>query len=264
MGMKKQLLIVMISSVLSTTFANAATTQSIVIEMGKQKFLGDLYTPDKPAKKLPLVVVIHEWWGKNEYPAMRAKKIADELGYAALVVDLYGDGKVVETPKEAGDLAAPFYQKPAIAIGRIQMFISAAQKQNKNIDIKKLAAIGYCFGGTQALALARTGRVNNVVAFHAGLGTPIKVVNPKKEKHNILVLHGEADQFIKPEEIKAFKNEMKNQNMKFISYPGATHAFTNPRSTEVGKKYNIPIAYNEKADKASWSEMVTFLKRYLN
>ena len=236
----------------------------VTIEDGGKNFLGDLYLPAKNSKKVPLVIVIHEWWGKNEYPGMRGKKIADELGYAALVVDLYGEGKVVNDPKSAGEMAGPFYKNPNMAVERLEKFIAAAPAIAKGagfeIDTKKEAAIGYCFGGTQALALARTGKMSNVVVFHAGLGSSLKADG--KSKLHLLVLHGNADQFVKPEEVKAFKEEMKkaHADMKFVAYDDATHAFTNANSTAVGKKFSIPIAYNEKADQESWAEMVKYFK----
>ena len=217
-----------------------------------------------------MVVVVHEWWGKNNYPEMRAKKIADELGYAALAVDLYGDGKTVVTPPEAQGLATPFYKEPSIGVKRLKAFIAAtpdaAKKASATVDLSKLAAIGYCFGGTQVLNLARADdfpsdeKLLGVVSFHGGLASSLKPHEPMTVK--ILVLHGADDQFVKPDEVKAFKEEMKkaNADMQFIAYPGATHAFSNPESTKNGKKYNIPIAYNAKADTDSWKQMKAFLK----
>jgi len=251
--------------------AIAATSLPVNFKEGKTTYQGDLYLPKDAKGKLPLVVVVHEWWGKNEYPKMRAQKIADELGYAALAVDLYGQAKTVETPKEAGELAGPFYQNPMMGVARIRGFITEAIAKAKTssaaeIDPSRLAVIGYCFGGAQALNFARAGslpggaRLLATVAFHANLSSSLK--GDEKISSKVLVLHGEADSFVKEDEVKAFKAEMKARQaeLKFVGYPGAVHAFTNPKATAIGEKYHIPIAYNEKADSGSWKEMVAFLK----
>lgn len=247
------------------SIAQAATTLPVTIEDGGKKFIGDLFLPSKATRrKLPLVIVIHEWWGKNEYPRMRGGMIADELGYAALVVDLYGEGKTVDNPKDAQELATPFYKDPSIAVARLEKFIAkapvVAKAANIELSDKKSAAIGYCFGGSQALALGRSGKISNVVAFHAGLASTLKT-HPGHKWH-VLVLHGAADPFVKPEEVDAFKKEMKDAkvDLKFVAYTGAVHAFSNPKSTETGKQFGIPVAYDQKADEGSWKEMKKFLR----
>lgn len=247
-----------------TSLSQAATTLPVTIEDAGKKYSGDLFLPSKATrKKLPLVVVIHEWWGKNEYPRMRGGMIADELGYAALVVDLYGEGKTVDNPKDAQELATPFYKDPNMAVARLEKFIAKApviaKAANMELSEKKRAAIGYCFGGSQALALGRAGKISNVVAFHAGLASSLKA--SKEHSFHALVLHGAADPFVKPDEVDAFKKEMKEANidLKFVAYPGAVHAFSNPKSTETGKKFGIPVAYDQKADEGSWKEMKKFL-----
>jgi dienelactone hydrolase len=255
----------------SATSAFAAHSVPVSVKDGDTTMKGDLYLPNNAKGSLPLVVVVHEWWGKSDYPAMRGKKIADELGYAALAVDLYGGGKSTDDAKEAGELATPFYKNPEMGVARLKEFISAAPAAAKEagatLDMGNVAAIGYCFGGTQVLNLARADQMpegvnlKGVVTFHGGLASSMKASSPIKPK--LLVLHGADDQFVKPDEVKAFKAEMKKDkaNMKFIAYPGATHAFSNPKATEMGKKNNIPVAYNEKADRASWKEMKAFTKK---
>jgi dienelactone hydrolase len=250
--------------------AFGASTVPVNVKDGDKTYLGTLYIPTKAKGPLPMVVVVHEWWGKTDYPDMRAKRIADELGYAALAVDLYGEGKIATTPPEAQSLSSPFYKDPLIGVNLLQKFIAAApdaaKTANASIDPSKIAAIGYCFGGTQALNLARSEQMPNgdkllgVVSFHGGLASSLKAPAPITTK--LLVLQGGADQFVKPDEVAAFKKEMSDDkaDMTFKSYPGASHAFSNPKATENGKKYNIPIAYNAKADKDSWSMMKTFFK----
>jgi dienelactone hydrolase len=174
-------------------------------------------------------------------------------------VDLFGDNKVVETPTEAQTLATPFYQKPDLGVNLLNTYITLA-KQDPHIDENRIYVIGYCFGGTQALNLARSGaELNGVVSFHGGLATSM---TSQGTKTKILAINGLADPMVPGKERAGFEKEMKSlkANYKMINYKGATHAFTNPKATEVGKKYNIPISYNKKADDASWKELLKFLK----
>ncbi len=214
------------------------------------------YDESSQAKR-PVVLIVHEWWGMNDYVKSRAKQLA-QLGYLAMAVDLYGNGKNAETPDDAGKLATPFYKNPAMAKERFD----AALKKIKTYpvaDTTKIAAIGYCFGGGMVLNFARMGEnLNGVVSFHGSLlGVP---ADRSKLKANILVCHGEYDKFVTPDEVASFKKQLDSIGARytFRSYPGATHAFTNPNATEKGKKYNMPIAYNAAADTASFNEMKTF------
>jgi dienelactone hydrolase len=208
----------------------------------------------------PAVLVIHEWWGHNDYARMRARKLA-ELGYIAMAVDMYGNGKTADNPDSAGALAMPFYAKPAMAKTRFDAAL-AQLKTYAQTDSNKVAAIGYCFGGAQALNIARLGNdLKGVVSFHGNLvGAPLK-----KEllKAQVLVCHGADDQFIQPAEIALFKKQMDSigANYTFKSYAGSTHAFTNPAATEMGKKFNLPIAYNAVADSISWIDMKDFFQK---
>lgn len=207
--------------------------------------------------KRPVVLVVHEWWGLNDYPRFRAKQLA-EMGYLAMAVDMYGNGKIVDNPKDAGAMTVPFSQDPQISLRRLNAAI-AKVKTLSQADTSQIAAIGYCFGGGVLLNAARLGlQVNGVVSFHGSLtGTPVK-----KEllKSKILVCHGAADPFVPEAQAAAFKKSMDsiNANYTFKVYADATHAFTNPSSTETGKKFNIPIAYNAAADSASWQDMKAF------
>lgn len=212
-------------------------------------------------KSRPVVMIVPEWWGVNDYVKKRAQQIA-ELGYFAMVVDMYGDGKAVSTPTEAKELATPFYQNPHI--GK-ENFDAALEKMKtfSQADATKVAAIGYCFGGAMVLNMARFGEnLKCVVSFHGGLQTGVK---PTTNKVPMLVCHGEADNYVPKTEVDAFIKEMKDNkiNYQFHSYPGAVHAFTNPDATELGKKFNMNVAYNKPADIASWKAMKNYLKLYL-
>lgn len=209
--------------------------------------------------KRPAVLVIHEWWGLNDYTKRRANMLA-EMGYIAMAVDMYGNGRMGNDPGAAQALAMPFYQNPAMAKKHFDMALEELKK-NPNVDQSKMAGIGYCFGGGMLLNFARMGEpLNGVVSFHGSLlGTP---ADKNLTKAEILVCHGEKDDFVNAE-VAPFKKQMDSigKSYTFKSYPGATHAFTNPDATEMGKKFNMPIEYNAAADSASWNDMKDFFAR---
>jgi dienelactone hydrolase len=210
--------------------------------------------------KRPAILIIPEWWGLNEYPKMRARELA-KLGYIAMAMDMYGNGRTTDSPSTAGKLAMPFYTNPQKAKARIDAAL-VALKSYMQTDTGKIAAIGYCFGGGMVLNAARLGEpFKGVVSFHGSLvGTP---ANKDLLKAKVLVCHGADDPFVKKEEVDKFKKQMDSiqADYTFKAYPGAVHAFTNPKATEVGKKWNIPIAYNAAADSASWNDMKAFFDR---
>ena len=189
--------------------------------------------------KRPAVLVIHEWWGLNDYAKRRANMLA-EMGYIAMAVDMYGNGKMGNDPGAAQALAMPFYQNPAMAKKHFDMALEELKK-NPNVDQSKIAGIGYCFGGGMLLNFARMGEpLNGVVSFHGSLlGTP---ADKNLTKAEILVCHGEKDDFVNAE-VAPFKKQMDSigKSYTFKTYPGATHAFTNPDATQMGKKFNMPI-----------------------
>lgn len=210
-------------------------------------------------KKRPAVLIIHEWWGLNYYAKNRTKQLA-ELGYVAFAIDLYGDGKVVETPSEAKALAIPLYAKPLIVKDRFDAALRII-KSYPEVDTTNIAAIGYCFGGAMVLNMARLGApLKGAVCFHGNLiGVPL---NKSILKAAILICHGEEDNYVSGE-VATFKNEMNNARVPyaFKSYPNATHAFTNPDATTVGQKFSMNVAYNGAADTASFNDMKDFFDK---
>lgn len=212
---------------------------------------------DSVKGKRPAVLVLPEWWGLNDYPKMRARELA-KLGYVAMAVDVYGDGKIADNPDSAKAYAGPFYMHPEKAKARIDAAI-ARIKAYDIVDSSKIGAIGYCFGGGILINTARLGDdLKGLVSFHGSLlGTPAK---KGMLRTKMLICHGNADKFVSPQDVATFKKQMDSigASYTFIGYDSATHAFTNPASTETGKKFNMPIAYNAKADSASWDAMKTF------
>ncbi len=216
------------------------------------------YDASKPGKR-PGILVVHEWWGHNEYARRRAKMLA-ELGYTALALDMFGDGKQAHHPDDAGKFAGDVMKDFDNAKARFHAAQEVLMKHN-TVDGGKIAAIGYCFGGAVVLNMARQGAdLKGAVSFHGSLGA----VKPAKKgdiKARLLVLHGGADKFTTDEGLAAFKKEMADAgaDLSFTAYPGALHAFTNPDADEYAKKFNIPLGYNADADRKSWEEMKSFL-----
>lgn len=207
--------------------------------------------------KRPAVLIVHEWWGLNDYPKTRAKQLA-AMGYFVMAVDMFGDGKTADNPKDAEALAGPFYQNPQMAKARFDAALAKC-KTYSQVDTTKIAAIGYCFGGGMLLNFAKMGEpIKGIVSFHGSLaGVPATKGSVKAE---VLVCHGAADSFVPQKDIDAFKKNMDDAGATYLfkSYHDSKHAFTNPKATEVGKRFNIDIAYNGAADTASWNDMKDF------
>jgi dienelactone hydrolase len=202
----------------------------------------------------PGVLVVHEWWGLNDYARQRARMLA-ELGYVALAVDMYGGGKTAEHPKDAGAFASAVMGDPQGAIARFQAALDFLKSQPQ-VDPRKTAAIGYCFGGATVLNMARAGLdLDAVASFHGSLAGNVEAKKPIRAK--ILVCHGAADSFTTAEQIEAFKKEMKEAgaDMEFIPFPGAKHGFTNPESDAAAKRFGLDIAYQKEADELSWEAL---------
>jgi dienelactone hydrolase len=243
-----------------TTKTKAIKYQEVNYGMDSVKLTGVVAYDSNTAAKLPVVLVIHEWWGLNGYVKGRVRQLAG-LGYLAMAVDMYGDGKMGNNPDEAGKLAMPFYTNTALAKSRFEAAL-AKIKTYSQADTAKIAAIGYCFGGAMVLNMARIGEgLNGVVSFHGNLaGLP---ADKNLLKAKVLVCHGADDQFVSAGEVAKFKKQMDSigADYSFKQYAGATHAFTNPDATAMGQQFKIPIAYNAAADSASWNDMKDFFEK---
>jgi len=257
--MKTLLSCALIAVVFASASRASIKTEEVNYSEGDTKLKGFLAWDDAMSGKRPGVLVVHEWWGLNDYARSRAKQLA-ELGYTAFAVDLYGDGKVADHAKDAGEFAASVMKDPQVALSRLRAAMQVLKSQ-PTVDPDKIAAIGYCMGGAIVLNAAREGfDLDAVASFHGSLGGLVPIKGPIKAK--VLVCHGAADSFIPPEKVEAFKKEMKeaDADFKFISYPGAKHGFTNPAADEAHKKFEIDVAYNAEADTESWKELKAFLQ----
>jgi dienelactone hydrolase len=211
--------------------------------------------------KRPGILVVHEWWGLNDYARKRARMLA-ALGYTALAVDMYGEGKQAMHPDDAAKFSSAVMKNFDTAKARFMAAMEFLKKQ-PSVDPEQIAAIGYCFGGGIVLNMARQGvDLKGVASFHGSL-IAVKPAVHGAVRAKILVLHGADDKFTTPEQIEAFKKEMKaaGADFRFIVYPGATHSFTNPEADVYAKKFHMPIAYNASADKKSWDELKNFLHK---
>lgn len=227
------------------------------------KLLGYYAWDDAVKGKRPGIVVVHEWWGLNDYARRRARELA-ALGYAALAIDMYGDGKHTMHATEAKAMMMSVLGDNKTAYTRGLAGIELLQKQNET-DAKKILAIGYCFGGKVVLDMARQGmNLIGVASFHGVLATATPA-EKGKVKAAILVLNGAADAFIPGTDIDNLKNEMKaaDVDFTFVNYPGAKHAFTSTDADQLGRDNGMDIAYNADADAASWLKMQEFFKRLL-
>ena len=203
----------------------------------------------------PGVLVVHEWWGLNEYARSRADQLA-RLGYVAFAVDMYGNGTVVRTPQEAGAMAGALKNNRPLMRERINAALATLKAQPQT-DPKRIAAIGYCFGGTVALELARSGAdIAGVVSFHGGLDTPTPA-DAKNIRCKVLVLHGADDPYVPSAQVQAFQEEMRAAHVDWQVnlYSDAVHGFTNPNN---GTDKSKGLAYNEKAALRSWEAMKQF------
>ncbi len=215
---------------------------------------------DQLKGKRPGILVVHEWWGLNDYARKRANMLAQE-GYVAMAVDMYGDGKTADHPKDAGAFAGAVGKDPAAALARFKAAMATLEHQPWT-DKKNIAAIGYCFGGGQVLNMARAGLpLKGVVSFHGSLATdhPAK---PGQIKTKIRVFTGAADPMAPADVVKAFEKEMQDAqaDYKLVSYPGAMHAFTNPDADKLGKQFELPLKYDAAADRDSWTQSLAFFK----
>lgn len=211
----------------------------------------------------PGVVVVHEWWGLNDYSKRRARDLAG-LGYSALAIDMYGDGKNTEHPKDAMAFMQAALKDGKAASARFQAGLDLLKKQ-PHTDPDKIAAIGYCFGGKVVLDAARQGvPLAGVVSFHGALVTNTPAT-PGSVKARILVEHGALDSMVTPDNVTAFKSEMDKAgaDYTFVSLEGAKHGFSNPDADRLGHgEHGGPdIGYNKQADEKSWADMQKFFKK---
>ncbi|HCS28765.1 MAG TPA: dienelactone hydrolase [Spongiibacteraceae bacterium] len=234
-----------------------AATKETPIQFADNLGSAVLYTPRWRSPETA-VIVVHEWWGLNDYARNRAKQLADE-GYAAIAVDMYGHGKVAEHPEGATAFMNAALAEPE----KMNARFNAAKAELLTLKgVKQVFAIGYCFGGAVVLNQARMGNeLAGVASFHGALATK----NPAQKgtvKARVLVATGGADPMVPPEQVGDLVTEMGKAgvDLTLMSFPGVLHSFTNPGATAKGKATGLPVAYDKNADEQSWAALMRFLQ----
>lgn len=209
----------------------------------------------------PGVLVVHEWWGHNDYARERARMLAAQ-GYVALAVDMYGDGRSTEHPAEANAFMQAATERSEGMSARFNAALRTLQAQAET-DAGRIAAIGYCFGGGVVLNMARAGApLAGVASFHGSLAPMAHTAEADTLRSSIIVFNGAADPMVSAESIAAFKAEMDaaDADYEFIDYPGVLHSFTNPDADRYAE-HGLPVAYDAAADADSWERLQLFLAR---
>lgn len=218
---------------------------------------------DAVTGKRPGVLVVHEWWGHNDYARRRARMLA-EMGYTALAVDMYGDGKTANHPKEAGAFAGEVRKNAAGAKARF-LAAEALLKHEPGVDGERIGALGYCFGGTVVLEMARQGvGLKAVASYHGGLSTSAPAP-AGQVRARVASFTGAADPMIPDAQVEAFKKEMTRAGVDFttVVYPGVKHGFTNPEADAIARQFGLPVAYDAAADQDSWAKTRILLRETL-
>lgn len=231
-------------------------TESVSYSIDGIEMKGYMAWDASKAGSRPGVLVVHEWWGCNEYAQRRARMLA-EAGYTGMAIDLYGNGVNAANPDEAGELMNARIDDME---GTRSRFMAALDtlKSHDTVDGDRIGAIGYCFGGGVVTHMARMGAPLKVTgSFHGAVGLAA-VDGPDQVDCRIMVYNGEADVLIDDGQISGFKAQMEKTGASydFIQLPGALHGFSNPMATTNGQKYGLPLAYNELADESSWAHLL--------
>lgn len=222
---------------------------------------GVLYMDDDLDRTTAGVIVVHEWWGLNDYARNRARLLADE-GYVAIAVNLYDEGKVATHPKDAKAFMQQALANPEKTTARF----NAAKKllrDQQYVDDERLFAVGYCFGGGVVLEQARRGNdLAGVASFHGTLGTEQRA-EAGEVQARVLVATGQADPMVPADQVTALVEEMTGAGVDFqlLSFPGVKHGFTNPRADQMGQRFELPLAYDRQADEISWEALMDFIER---
>jgi dienelactone hydrolase len=251
---------IVMTLMLATQVRGEIVTLSVRYQHGDTACVGYLACDDAVKEKRPGVLVVHEWWGLNDFAKEKTRQLA-ELGYVAFAVDMYGGGTVATDSDQAGKLAGQFRANPTLWRERAQAAYGVLAKDPR-VDSTKIAAIGFCFGGSTVLQMAAAGLdLAGVVSFHGSL-IPFSADDAKRVKARLLVLHGDADTHVSPEVVAAFEKSLRDTpvDWQLVTYSGAKHAFMNPDAD----KLKAPgIGYDEKTAQRAWQQMRIFFDEVL-
>lgn len=252
-----------LAGLLACSAQAAVITEELEYRVGDQTFKGYLAIDDAHPGPVPGVLVVHEWWGHNDYARQRADMLA-KLGYAALALDMYGDGRQASHPEQAGEFAQASLASLPQAEARFNAAL-ALLAGDERVDGERIAAIGYCYGGGVVLHMARSGAdLDAVASFHGSL-TPLAAPLPAGSQTRIAVFNGAADPLVPAEQVAAFRQEMDAAGADYllVDYPGALHGFTNPAADQAAARFGLPLGYDRDADQDSWRQLQAFLQASL-
>jgi dienelactone hydrolase len=250
--MLKPIFFTLVALVFAIPAEAAVREKAVTYKDGDTVLKGFVVHDDAKKGKRPGIILVHEWWGITKHMHNEARRFARE-GYTVLIADMYGDAKTADNPKDAGALSGSVMKNPEVMKSRFEAARDALAKQ-PTVDASRIAAAGYCFGGAVVINMARAGAdLAAVAGFHASLGLNTPAPAPGTVKAKVLVLNGADDPFVKPEQYETLKKDMAaaKADYRVVEYPGAVHAFTNPEATALGKKFNLPLRYDAKANKAA-------------
>lgn len=247
---------------LSTSVAVSAElqTREIDYQVNGETFTGYLAYDDDVTGQRPGVLVVHEWWGHGEYVRQRAEMLA-KLGYAAFALDMYGSDKYAEHPNQANEFMQAVMSDKEAAKARFTEALSVLREQPM-VAADDIAALGYCFGGAVVLNMARAGLdLDGVVSYHGMLATD-NPVQAGDVQAAVRVFNGAADPMVPAAQVSDFEAEMTGANVDYqlVNYDGVKHGFTNPDATEMGRRFDLPLAYDAQADADSWHKTQQFLE----
>jgi dienelactone hydrolase len=257
--MKTQLIGALLALSITAPALAAIKETPVTYKDGETTMKGFVVYDTAKKGKRPGIVVVHEWWGITKHMHNEARRLA-RAGYTAFIADMYGDAKTADNPTDAGALSGSVMKNPQAMESRFNAARAELAKQS-SVDPARIGAVGYCFGGAVVLNMARAGAdLSGVAGFHASLGLNTPAPAPGTVKAKILVLNGADDPFIKKEQYVQFKSDLDAAKAQYsvITYPGAVHAFTNPEATALGKKFNLPLRYDAKANKEAEGEASKF------
>lgn len=245
-------------TVASTQTGAAMQTETIEYQIDDQTFTGYLAWDDAIQGERPGVLVVHEWWGHNDFARDQAEKLA-AAGYTAFALDMYGSGKLAEHP----DTAKQFMQDATRDMEQIKTRFLKAKTllaDHDTVDGERIAAQGYCFGGAVVLNMARLGvDLDGVVSYHGALGSPLEA-KPGQVSARIQVYTGGADKMVPADQVAGLVQEMQNAgvDLTLVTFPGVLHSFTNPGADQIAEEFGMPVGYDEAAAERSWEGTLRF------
>ena len=263
--MKKYISSLIVIILFTASQANAAVVGKIAkYYAGGTNLYSYIAYDDKIKGKRPAVIVVPDWWNNSKFARDRADKLA-EMGYTAMVMDIYGDGQYNESPKGAGELMNALTAKPKVMSQRFKASMKTLRR-HKTVDANRISAIGYSLGGMYVIQMAREGfKLKSVASLWGVIGKPANAAKEGKVKASVLVLQPAVDAWAPKEAVKALKEEMSKAGAEYrmIEYKNTVHGFSRPDADQRARKFNMGIRYNADADKKSWQDLSKFLKRTL-